>query len=184
MVGLLDDVERRVGMAPHPGDELMLIGPRTATLGASEYLAEMHRTVAGAPPAIDLDVERTVQRAVIELVSRGLISAAHDTSEGGLIVTLAEMVIAGETGAELDFEALAVANGGRLDRTLFGEAASRIVIALEPGRMDEVLALLDEREVERTRMGRCGGDVLRVVGLPGVSVDAMRETWRTGLAQG
>ena len=181
MVGLIDDVERHVGMAARRGDELILIGPRSATLGASEYLSMVHDRVAGAPPGIDLQVERTVQEAVIELVAGGLISAAHDTSEGGLAVAIAEMLIAGDTGAELDLSPLSEANGGRLDRMLFGEAASRVIVAVEPARRDRVQQKLDERGVEHLLLGRCGGDSLRVNGLPEVPIEAMSAAWRTGL---
>lgn len=91
------------------------------------------------------------------------------------------MLIAADTGAELDLSPLVEANGGRLDRALFGEAASRVIVAVASGQRGQVQRLLDERGLEHVSLGRCGGSVLRVAGLPEVSVESMSAAWRTGL---
>jgi phosphoribosylformylglycinamidine synthase len=121
MVGLLNDVNQRAGMAPASGSVLMLIGTQRATLGASEYLAVRHSLVAGSPPALDLTVEHNVQSLVRSLISDGYAMAAHDTSEGGLLVALSEMLIAGGVGASVALQPLVDANDGRIDRACFGE---------------------------------------------------------------
>ncbi len=112
MIGVIDQVEKHVGMAAESGDELLLIGETTATLGASEFLAIQHETIAGDPPDIDLGQESSLQKLVVRLISLGLVNAAHDCSEGGLLVAISEMLIAGNVGATLDLGSLNASNGG------------------------------------------------------------------------
>ena len=103
MLGLLDDVERRLTPAIGEGDELLLVGAPLAqpaeTLAGSEYLASRHGLVAGLP-AIDLDLEARVQRLVLDANAAGLLSAAHDCADGGLAVALAECCLAGGVGLD------------------------------------------------------------------------------------
>jgi phosphoribosylformylglycinamidine synthase len=159
-----------------------LLGARTATLGASEYLARAHDRIAGAPPHIDLAVEASVQRLAHQLIQRGLVSAAHDTSEGGLLTALAEMLIAGETGARVSFTELLDANGGRLDKVMFGEAASRIIVSVAREHVDSVLEMATAAGVDSLRLGECRGAALIVVGVGEVEVAALTATWSSGLA--
>ncbi|MBX6342155.1 MAG: phosphoribosylformylglycinamidine synthase subunit PurL, partial [Thermomicrobiaceae bacterium] len=102
MVGRLEDVERRVGMGFAGGGAVYLLGPVKATLGASEYVAVAHGLSAGAPPALDLDLERRVQGATRAAVAAGEVTAAHDCSEGGLAVALAECCVVGGVGCRVD----------------------------------------------------------------------------------
>ena len=133
MAGVLDDIDRRVGMAFPPDATLLLLGPAMATLGASLYLATVRDTEAGAPPALDLTAEAAVQECVRRAIRQGQARAAHDLSEGGLAVALAEGCIAGQVGCEVALpDALSTAVGDRLDALLFGEAASRIILAVAP----------------------------------------------------
>lgn len=158
MVGVLDDVSRYATLAlKRPGDALLLIGQNTAELGASEYLARIHGLEAGHPPLLDLDREKAVQEAVIALIQGGLCDTAHDCSEGGLAVALAEMAIAGNLGASV-----ALREPLRPDALLFGEAASRIVVAIAPAQLDLALALLTQAGVAHAVIGTVGGASLRL----------------------
>ncbi|MEZ4520013.1 MAG: phosphoribosylformylglycinamidine synthase subunit PurL, partial [Thermomicrobiales bacterium] len=103
MVGVIDDVETSVAMAPGDGDELFLLGSRSATIGASEYLDVIQGTVAGDPPELDLEQETSLQRLVVDLIGSNLITSAHDCSEGGIAVAVAEMLIAGNVGGRSRF---------------------------------------------------------------------------------
>ncbi len=181
MVGVIDDVQTSVGLAPKHGDALVLLGPASSTLGASEYLATVQDTVAGSPPSIDLEIERRVQRAVIELASDRLISSAHDCSEGGLLVAIAEMLIGGDVGATVSLEQLVDSNDGRLDRALFGEAASRIIIGIPNESVQPVLNRLEDWDVDCRLLGRCEGESLKLVGLTEIEVDVLGASWRSGL---
>ncbi|MEM7713762.1 MAG: phosphoribosylformylglycinamidine synthase subunit PurL, partial [Cyanobacteria bacterium P01_A01_bin.68] len=96
-------------------------------LGASEYLATIHNTVAGKPPRIDFDLERRVQKACREGISQGWVRSAHDCAEGGITVALSECCIKSKLGAEIHLE-LPANNPQRWDEVLFGEGGARIIV--------------------------------------------------------
>ncbi len=98
-------------------------------LGASEYLATIHNTVAGRPPRVDFDLERRVQKACRQGISQGLVNSAHDCAEGGLIVAIAESSIGSKLGAEISLDLPADTNL-RWDETLFGEGGARILVSV------------------------------------------------------
>ena len=139
MVGLVDDVGQACGQGwQQSGDVIYLLGlspsqgladPTAVTLGASEYLAVLHQTVAGRPPLVDDALEKAVQQACRHGIRQGWINSAHDSAEGGLTVALAEACISGQKGAalQLDIEATAAV---RWDRLLFGEGGSRILVSV------------------------------------------------------
>ncbi|MBF2098694.1 MAG: phosphoribosylformylglycinamidine synthase subunit PurL, partial [Gloeomargaritaceae cyanobacterium C42_A2020_066] len=108
MVGLLPDFTRRCTPAWAAGQRVYLLGlpwgnhpPRGVSLGGSEYLAVVHGQVTGRPAAVDLALEKQVQHVCRQGIAAGWVQAAHDVSEGGLLVALAEMAIAGRIGAEI-----------------------------------------------------------------------------------
>lgn len=141
MVGLLDDVSRATGQGwKQAGDRIYLLGfgieassqsVEFVTLGASEYLAVIHDTVAGRPPQVDADLEKRVQAACRHGIHQGWIQSAHDCAEGGLAVALAESCISGQAGAQIQFPA--VTSSTRWDRLLFGEGGARIVVSVSQG---------------------------------------------------
>jgi phosphoribosylformylglycinamidine synthase len=166
MVGLLEEVGQRVGLAFPSGARLLLLGAQEATLGAGEYLWTVVGERAGISPRLDLELERRVQACALAAIRRGLVRAAHDTSEGGLLVAVAEGCIAGGVGARLTLDPLLLArSGGRLDAALFGEAGSRIVVAVDPADEAAVRALGAEHGAPVTALGDTGGDRLIVAGL-------------------
>ena len=170
MVGYLPDVSKHATQGfKREGDILLLIGENTAELGASEYLAWVHGLEVGQPPRVDLAREKAVQDAVIALVQDGLCDTAHDISEGGLSVALAEMALCGGRGAKVSLmDAL------RPDALLFGEAPSRILVAVEPSRLEEVRAALNIFDVPVAEIGVVTGERL-VVHADGQLVDLALE---------
>jgi phosphoribosylformylglycinamidine synthase len=111
------------------GDAILLLGEPTAELGGSEYLACIHNVVAGAPPACDLDRERAVIYALLEAITGGVIRSAHDCSDGGLAVALAECAVGDAErplGADVDLSAWTALP---LRALLFGEAQGRIIVS-------------------------------------------------------
>ena len=136
MVGLIPDLAKVCGQAwQAEGDLIYLlgvstdsIGDRAVTLGGSEYLKRIHGIVAGQPPKIDVALELAVQTACREGIRQGLIRSAHDCSEGGLAIALAECCISGEKGASLTLPQGQI----RLDTLLFGEGGARIVVSVSP----------------------------------------------------
>ncbi len=139
MVGVLRDVSRRATSGlKRRGDVVVLVGRTAGTLGASEYLYRLHGLEAGAPPPLDLVEEAKVQAVVRGLIADGLCDTAHDTSQGGLAVALAEMALAGSPavlGLRVDLGA-----GASAAELLFGEAGARVVLALEEAAVAEALA--------------------------------------------
>jgi phosphoribosylformylglycinamidine synthase subunit PurL len=128
MVGLVEDLSKICGQGwQQAGDLIYLLGVKSLpTLGASEYLATIHQTVAGQPPQIDFERERQVQLACRQGIGQGWIKSAHDASEGGLAVTLAESCISGQQGAQIQMPNV----GDRFDANLFGESGARIVVSV------------------------------------------------------
>ena len=180
MLGVFEDVERRLTIALHPGDRVLLLGATlaqdAATLAGAEYFVQRHGRLAGRP-TIDLDLEVRVQRLVLDANDRGLLSAAHDCSDGGLAVALAECCIAGRTG--LDGGGLDL--GTRLDAALFGEAQSRFLVAVPHAQAAaELLALAEAAAVPAVALGVAGGDRIRLGPLD-VSLEAAREAYEGGL---
>ena len=126
MIGVLEDVERHMTMRfQEPGDTIILLGRNTDELGGSEYLKVIHGLVAGDAPAVDLEGERRLQELVLSLNELGVLRSAHDCSEGGLAVCLAECALAGaHVGIEVTLD-------DALDPAalLFGEAQGRVVVS-------------------------------------------------------
>ena len=132
MVGLIADITKICGQSwQNQGDIIYLLGSDSASaaspLGASEYLAAIHNTVAGKPPVVDFDLERQVQSACRHGIRQGWLKSAHDLSEGGLAVALAESCIGNSLGAEI---CLTISDTQRLDEVLFGEVTSQIIVSV------------------------------------------------------
>ena len=142
MVGLLDDVRHATRSTfRQAGDFVMLLGQPTDELGGSEYLARIHGIVAGAPPRCDLEHERKTIEILLAAIAAGVIASAHDCSDGGLAVALAECCMANESsqlGADIDLSRWAALP---LRALLYGEAQGRIVVSTsEPGRVHAIAA--------------------------------------------
>jgi phosphoribosylformylglycinamidine synthase len=165
MLGVVDDVAAHTTTADFKaaGDLVFLLSPATwqhrNDLGGSEYLAFLHQTTAGDAPHLDLAEEQAVQAAILHLIRAGFVRSAHDISDGGLAVCLAECAIFSGLGADVD---LAVPEGIRLDATLFGEAQSRIIFTtpLEHGRV--IRAALATFPVQAVCLGMVTNGPLRL----------------------
>jgi phosphoribosylformylglycinamidine (FGAM) synthase-like enzyme len=170
MLGILDDVNRRCAAAfREEGDILVLLRADrdpTGGLGGSEYLAVLHGIEAGTPPAIDLEAEKRLQACVREAIAEGLLASAHDCSDGGLAVCLAESAIVGENGAGVGAAALLRAQdfgGLPPSAILFGEAQSRIVVSLRTEKQLKRIEQMAARHGIRAQwIGSVGGENLRI----------------------
>ena len=131
MVGLVEDVTKVCGQGwQSVGDAIYLIGSDRASLAGSEYLASVIGEVTGRPQPVDFDLERKVQYACRQGIAQGLVQSAHDCSEGGLAVAIAESCISGKLTAQIQ---LANPEDYNLTQFLFGEGASRIVVSVKDG---------------------------------------------------
>jgi phosphoribosylformylglycinamidine synthase len=155
MIGVVDDVSAVIGRGFRAsGARIVLLGRNTDELGASEYLKVVHGLVAGDAPAVDLDAERALQDLLVELAAARLLDSAHDCSEGGLAVCLAESAFGDGThgfGIEvsLDDELPAAP-------LLFGEAQGRVVVSCAPAHVDRVLAAATRHDVPARDIGSVG----------------------------
>ncbi len=183
MVGVLDDLDARRGAGfANEGDSIVLIGATTPelpvnALGASEYLSGVHGTVAGQP-GLDIEAEAKVQALVREAIAQGLLQSAHDVSEGGLAVAVAESCSIGGIGASLD---LGLNEDARIDATLFGEAAARIVVSAAPDDLSALRELCEQHGVTMCEIGTVGGDSLHIGDLIDVPLADVSASWEGAL---
>ncbi len=175
MVGIVEDITKVCGQGwQNTSDRIYLLGIPTATelspqvtLGASEYLATLHQTVAGQPPAVNFDLELQVQAACRYGIHQGWIKSAHDSAEGGLAVALAECCISGNKGASIQIGSIA----SRLDTVLFGEGGARIIVSVGATHQAEFEAYLGEHVT----------DTWQYLGVVGTTDDHFQVTAETGL---
>ena len=152
-VGLIENCERiaRVDALQH-GDALMLVGETRGHLGQSIYLREVHNREEGAPPPVDLAIEKKNADFVRGLIADGLIAACHDLSDGGLAIAAAEMALSSNVGAALsnpyDLEAGAY---------LFGEDQARYLLGVAQASQGEVSLRAKAAGVELRVVGEAGG---------------------------
>jgi phosphoribosylformylglycinamidine synthase subunit PurL len=178
MVGLVHDVAHITTQEfKQDGDFIFLIGKTEKDLGGSEYLHAVHGQVAGKAPAIDLALEKKVQRLTLAAIQKGLVRAAHDCAEGGLAVALAESCITGQKGAVIEIQTAL-----RDDMALFAESPSRILVEIAPEHVDAFLSLAKEQDVPVEKLGQVGGEdlVISVNGRVKISdrVKNLADTWK------
>ena len=140
VVGLIED-EKHVTQqfAKAAGHKLVLLGGAPTELGGSQFLGLIHGLKTGDAPQVDLAAEKKLQDTLLTLIKSGVVSAAHDLSEGGLLVAVAEMLFTPEKtmGATLDLNAFGAT---RSDALLFGESQGRVVLAVSADRAGTVLS--------------------------------------------
>lgn len=155
MVGLIDSVEHITrSHFQNENDAIVLLGEPTASLGGSEYLSRVHGTVAGEPPACDLDAERSLIGALLEAIQGGAVNSAHDCADGGLAVALAECCImdrGAQHGATVDLSWWKDLAARAL---LFGEAQGRAI--LTTAMPDTVLGIAKKHGVPARIIGEVG----------------------------
>jgi len=177
VVGHLDDVMKTIrATSGEPSDTVVLAGNANVSLGTSAYgaLNGLH----DGPVTIDLALETRLQRFVLAAHERGLVRAAHDRSEGGLGVALAELALRDRIGMKVTLPAV---RGIDKRVALFGEAPSGIVIVT--AAPDALRALAAERDVPTWTLGTIGGDLLEVVPVLGMPIESLAQAHGRGLAR-
>ena len=189
VVGLLERADRVVSRRfQGSGDVIVLLGEGQGELGGTEYLKLAYDLVRGMPPALDLDRERALQALLVELADERLVRSAHDCSDGGLAVTVAESAFdTGGVGATVSIDAVHVARDERVNvaAALFGESASRVVVTAGPGDFTAILERAAAATVPARVIGETGGNRLRmavggavVIDQP---VDAAERAWSSAI---
>jgi len=175
-VGLLKDVRRMATIGfKREGDVIILIGATKGHLGQSIYLREIERREEGAAPHVDLSVERSNGEFVRMLIDLHSVDTVHDISDGGLLVSLAEMAMAGGTGAEI-----APGAASEVIPFVFGEDQGRYVLALPASSADRVLAEAKKAGVPAALLGRTGGSRIVLTGQGAADVADLKrshEAW-------
>jgi phosphoribosylformylglycinamidine synthase subunit PurL len=132
MVGLLENINEKMTLDfKAEGDVIFLIGKSTNDIASSEYLHKLHGIEYSPAPYFDLDEEFALQQKIAELISKKIISSAHDVSEGGLFTTLLESSFTNNLG----FDVVADDSNIRKDAYWFGEGQSRVVVSVKPDKV-------------------------------------------------
>ncbi|MDX1396062.1 MAG: phosphoribosylformylglycinamidine synthase subunit PurL [Gemmatimonadota bacterium] len=163
MLGLLDDLDRRVpSHFQEPGDRVLVVGRTRDEIGASEYLAACHGMVAGPPPALDLDEAAALIDFLVEAADAGVLRSAHDCSDGGLAIALAECAILaddGSTGVSVDLDGAPGAADTSPAALWFGESQSRAVVTCTSAEeVEEIAARHGVPVAEIGSVGERGAD--------------------------
>lgn len=191
MIGVLEDVSKHVTMSfKSEGDVIILLGRCGNELGGSEYLRFVHGIESGRPPQLNLELERSVQSAALEAIRSGFVRSAHDCSEGGLFVCLAECCISGGIGAHITLSGDCVADDYiRLDALLFGETQSRIVLSVPHNSTNSIMEIAHKYNCPVAIIGTVGGDRLTIKWRDGafrkvlvdLPLDEMRVLWEDAI---
>jgi phosphoribosylformylglycinamidine synthase len=163
MIGILNDINKACSQNfKQEGDVVILLGYCREELGASEYLKEIRNLTKGNAPQLDLVLEQAVQKAALEVIEKGLVNSAHDCSEGGLAVTLAECCISnkdkmiGVNINNLNYDM-------RPDALLFGESQSRIILSCSKDSVEKIRKIAIEFKAPFCVIGKTGDKVLRIL---------------------
>src|SRR5207245_2273960 len=195
IVGLIDDVKRVVQPGfKNPGDFIALLGATKEDLSVSEYAAVMRGSsptvregsIAAKVPALDLDAELAVQTACLRAADNGLIRSAHDCSDGGLAIALAESCFSSHGreafGADID-----ITGEFDLATRLFSETPSRIIISFDQALLGDIEEIVAAASCPMTLLGNVGSDRLRIESdgeeVVQMDVTEMENAWRSSLKQ-
>ncbi|MDX1640384.1 MAG: phosphoribosylformylglycinamidine synthase subunit PurL [Balneolaceae bacterium] len=175
MLGIVEDVEKH-RMTPgfkNDGDVILYIGAQRKGLGGSEYLNTIHHLTTGDAPDIDLDFEAKLQESLLDAIKSGNLEAVHDVSDGGLAITLAEMAIFGEKGAEVSIASFE----GSTHEILFSEAQSGVVISCRPELVKTVIAHFQNAEIPVHELGVVAGAALKIEGVLSIGIGEMNNRY-------
>ncbi len=168
-VGVISDLGHHATIAIKRDDSaLIMLGAATGELGQSLYLKTIEGREEGAPPPVDLDAEKRAGTLVRELIELGLIRTCHDIADGGLLVAVSEMCLAGNIGADLHLP-----ESGSEVAWLFGEDQGRYVIATRDP--DKVLNAANSSNVAAAIIGQAGGDAISIDGKNKIGLAELRD---------
>jgi phosphoribosylformylglycinamidine (FGAM) synthase-like enzyme len=164
VVGLIEDASRVIARTfREHGSDIVLLGEGSAELGGSEYLRTLHGLVAGEPPQLDVRRERALIALLADAAARGLLLSAHDCSDGGIAVTLAECAFdTGGIGLDVDLPSVESPLMTPMTAALFGESASRAIVSVRPEARATLLQRAVDAGVPARVIGRTGGANIRI----------------------
>ena len=158
MVGLIEQADRTMTQwFRNDGDVILLLGKTRDDLGGSEYLRVLHHREQGSPPYLNLDTEKALHDYLLKVIHEGLVQSAHDCSDGGLAVALAECCVS-SPGVKYGAVIKLTLDSLRRDALLFGESQSRVVLSVKPELAETVLNRAWDAGIPAGRIGTVGGD--------------------------
>jgi phosphoribosylformylglycinamidine synthase len=176
MVGVLDDLSLRCPSGfQDDGDLVFLLGETREELAGTEYLRLLGAPAEGRPPMVSLEMERRLQAAMLDSIGRGVIRCAHDVSDGGLLIALAESALYGGRGLRCP----AIAGSVSREAFYFGESQGRVIVSVAPRRVPELQQLMAKHHIPLYAVGVVGGDDFQVGSDIRVSLDSLRQAWET-----
>jgi phosphoribosylformylglycinamidine synthase len=183
MVGLLEDVEKRIRMPfRREGDVLALLGETRDEVGGSEFLRVIRGRDEGPCPEVDLAAEKRLIELLATLAEEARLASAHDISDGGLAVALAECAMTSDLGADVTLQSTV-----RPSAVLFGETTARALVSFGPEEERIVREIAERLGVPFGILGTVGGDRLRITledrVLIGESVASLNDTWTNAFAR-
>lgn len=185
MIGIVQNINRVCRQYfKKENDIIILLGTCKEELGGTEYLKKTHNLVEGNTPELDLKLEKAVQTTVLEAIRAGLLCSAHDCSEGGLAVALAECCISNKNnmiGATIDGLSFDV----RKDAVLFGESQSRIILSCNKNNTDKIKNIAKEHKAPFNVIGKTGGEELKILNgkeeLINLALKSLHDQWSQSL---
>jgi phosphoribosylformylglycinamidine synthase len=179
MVGLIQDCSKAITQFfKEDGDVIVLLGETKEELGGSEYLKITHNKEMGNPPELILDAENRLHELCLEAIRQELVKSAHDCSEGGLAIAIAECAVSGPValGAEISLK-----TSLRKDALLFGESQSRIVLSANQKHIEKIIALAEKKGVPVKVIGKVIKQGLKIninsKSVIEVSCDKIKKSW-------
>ncbi len=173
VLGVIEDVTTRTPTGfGATGDRVLLLGETREELSGSEWAHVVHDHLGGIPPRVDLAAERALSELLV--AATGVVSSAHDVSDGGLAQTLVESCLTHGIGARVDLSDVA---GGDAFVALFSESAARVVVSVAPEDEERLFELAAEHGVPITSLGETRGTSLAVTGVLDVPLDELRAAW-------
>lgn len=182
MVGILSKISHHTSQYfKQEGDVIFLLGESFEEIGGSEYLRVIHGKNEGPIPALDWSREKKVQKFVLSAIEQGLLQSAHDLSEGGLAIALAESCMSGPRvfGAHCDF----ISDKIRADAFLFGETQSRVLVSVKVDKVGKLLELAKNSDLAIQEIGKVGGQKLKIAHLLDVAIDRIKQLWEDGFVK-
>src|SRR5688500_369888 len=174
VLGVIDDVRARVTQGfRRAGEHVLLLGETREELSGSTWADVVHDHLGGRPPVVDLAAEQALAAVLREAGRRGLLSAAHDLSDGGLAMALVEGCLRHDVGVHVELDDPFV--------DLFSESSARAVVVVAEDRHDELVSLAEQHGVELSSIGRTGGDAFEVAGEFRVPLAELRADWEATL---
>src|SRR5207248_1730785 len=159
MVGLLDDLSKRCPAGfQEDGDLVFLLGETRDELAGSQYLQLLGARLKGRPPSVSLEMERRLQSALLDSIAAGVVRSAHDVSDGGLLIALAESALFGRRGLKCPNVTGAMSR----EAFFFGESLGRVIVSIAPRQVPDLQRLMVHHQIPIHAMGVVGGENFQV----------------------